>query len=397
MGTASQKDPSIEIDLGSLSEDPYPWFERMREKGPIVWVEPLKMWYIVGYQEVRSILMDDVHFSTGTDHSLLFDTFGNHMLTQNGAAHVRARKPFRGAFSPAAVRKAMTDNVRQIVDGLIDGFADQGEVDLRSGFASRLPILAILKLFGFEANKEIQLRAWYDRFERALANFTWDALVRAEAKQAVSEFHALFRRQIEAVRKSPGTDLLTAVVHDRSEDALSDDEIILNASIIFFGGISTVEALILNTLYAAALAEINLRADDPKIIDAAIEEAIRWLSPVQSATRHVLTEIEIGGVRFAAGDTVNCMLGAANRDPSVFSDASRYDPTRSDVSRHLSFATGAHFCLGSHLARLEAQIAVGRLLNRLSDFKVIDAQNILVRGYEFRQPITLIANWSVTR
>jgi cytochrome P450 len=331
--------PSIEIDLESLNDDPYPWFERMRKIGPVIWVEPLKMWYVVGYQEVRKILMDDVHFSTGTDHSLIYDTFGSNMLTQNGDAHLRARKTFRNAFSPAAIRKSMTDNVEEIADGLIDNFRDKGEIDLRSAFASRLPILAVLKLFGFDTDQEIHLRKWYNSFEKALANFTWDAKVRAEAKQAVSEFHALFRKQIEAVRISPGTDLLSQVVHDDGQDPLSDEELILNASIIFFGGISTVEALVLNTLYASAVAKIDLHADDLKTLDAAIEEAIRWLSPVQSATRHVLMDVEINGVWFAPGEAVNCMLGAANRDPSIFSHPDRYDPTRQDVSRHLSFAT----------------------------------------------------------
>jgi cytochrome P450 len=385
----------IKADLQSLEHDPYPFFERIRESGPVAWVEPLNMWYVVGYPEVRTILMDDVHFSTGTAHSLLYDTFGSHMLTQNGAEHLRARKPFRGAFAPAAIRAAMTDNVTHIVDGLIDGFADAGEVDLRSRFASRLPILAILRLFGFNADKEISLRHWYNRFEKALANFTWDAGIREEAQEAVAEFHALFRAQIETVRASPGDDLLSTVVHQSGEDALLDEEIIQNASIIFFGGISTVEALILNTLYACALHNINLREDDPKLIDSAIEETIRWLSPVQSATRHVVAEIEIGGIKFAPGDTVNCMLGAANRDPSLFADPDKYNPRRSDVSRHLGFATGAHFCLGSHLARLEAKRAIARLIERLPKFEISNPANVAIQGYEFRQPNSLMANWKI--
>ncbi len=393
--TAQQQyEPCIEVDLEALEHDPYPWFAQMRETGPVIWVEPLKMWYVIGHQEVRTILMDDVHFTTGTDHSLLYDTFGSHMLTQNGAAQTRSRKAFRSAFSPSAIKAAMTDNVHDIVDDLIDGFADKQEIDLRSAFASRLPILAILKLFGFDASKETYLRDWYNRFEKALANFTWDAKVRAEAKQAVSEFHALFQAQIEVVRLSTGSDLLSTVVHSAGEDKLNDEEIVLNASIIFFGGISTVEALILNTLYSTALAGINLCADDPKTIDAAIEETIRWLSPVQSATRHVVAECEIGGVRFAAGDTVNCMLGAANRDPAMFLEPDLFDPSRQDVSRHLSFASGAHFCLGSHLARLEARVAITRLLERLPGFHIMDAHNVAVHGYEFRQPVQLIATWS---
>jgi cytochrome P450 len=391
----SKTPPVIEVDLETLDCDPYPVFAQIRAKGPIAWMEKLGMYYVVGYDEVRQILMDDVHCSTGTDHSLLFDTFGAHMLTQNGEAHVRERGAFRGAFSPAAIKAAMSENVAQIVNQLIDGFAAGGQVDLRPAFAARLPVLAILALFGMDAVHETALRHWYDDFEKALANFIWDGAVRARARTSVADFHALLQDQIDRARKAPGDDILSRVVQDKSDARLSDEEIVCNASIIFFGGISTVEALLLNALYACALHSVDLAHADGKFASAVIEETMRWQSPVQSATRHVQHAVEIAGVMFKPGDTVNCMLGAANRDLAIFTDANSFDPYRKDASRHLGFATGAHFCLGSHLARLEVQTAIVQLYARLPRFEIVNPSNIVMRGYEFRQPKELWVKWHI--
>jgi cytochrome P450 len=384
---------TIDADLATLERDPYPVFERIRSVGPIAWMDALGLYYVVGYTEVRQILLDDVHFSTGTDHSLLFDTFGAHMLTLNGAEQQRQRGPFRGAFAPTAIKARMTDSVKAIANNLIDGFALTKTIDVRSAFAARLPVLAILNLFGMAPAQEPLLRRCYDVFERALSNFDWNEMVRADAKGAAAEFHALLRQQIALVRQRPGEDLLSAVVHDRGAASLSDEEIIRNASIIFFGGISTVEALLLNTLYACARHKVDLKDIDERRLATIVDEVMRWQSPVQSATRHVTKAIEIAGVAFKPGDTVNCMLGAANRDPNVFSDAEVFAPDRGDASRHLGFATGAHFCLGSHLARLEVSIAIGALFERLPGFAVHDVEHVHLHGCEFRQPRTMTARW----
>jgi cytochrome P450 len=387
--------PVITVDFDTLDHDPYPVFAQIRGLSPVAWIEKLSMYYVVGYAEVRQILTDDVHFSTGTDHSLVFDTFGVHMLTQNGEAHVRERGAFRGAFSPAAIKAAMSENVARIVDELIDGFVAEGQVDIRPAFAARLPVLAILALFGMDASHEPALRHWYDDFEKALANFSWDEEVRARARASIAAFHALLQTQIDRARKAPGDDLLSRVVQDKSGARLSDEEIVRNASIMFFGGISTVEALLLNALYACALHSVDLAHADGKFLSAIVEETMRWLSPVQSATRHVQHAVDIAGTLFKSGDTVNCMLGAANRDAAIFSDPDRFDPYRKDANRHLGFATGVHFCLGSHLARLEVQIAIAQLYARLPGFEIVNPANVAVRGYEFRQPKELWVKWNI--
>jgi len=383
-----------DVSLAEIEADPYAVFARCRCKAPIVWVEPLLMWWALNYADVQAILAAPAAFTTRFETSNIYKTFGAHMLTSEGDEQERFKTPFRSAFAPAAVRRAFEPAVRDTAHSLIAGFAGRGQAELRAELASRLPVLIILAVFGMEASAEADVRAWYDSFERGLANFTGDTAVAEAAECNVVRFHDRLQAQIDAVRWTDGADLLSQVVNSTT-GKLTDEEIRRNAAIIFFGGISTVEALILNTLYALgshpeALAAV--RADTSRI-GAAIEETARWLSPVQSATRHVVRDIEVSGVQMKAGDTVNCMLGAANRDPAVFAEPDRYWPDRTDVRKHIAFASGPHFCLGSHLARLEAKVAIEALLSLCPDL-CIDA-DVRIEGYEFRQPKQLQASWPV--
>lgn len=384
MPLESKSSLRLEIDLTELDRDPYPLYEQIRAMGGAAWIEPLGIWYVVGYNHCRAVLSDEVHFAVGTDRSLILETFGTNMLTLDGDAHRRERDSFRAGFGPAAIRQAMSDAVGAIVDRLIDNFAGRREIDLRTDFAARLPVLAVLTLFGFDPAVEPQMRQWYDCFERALSNFAREEQPRRLAREAAAEFDILFRNRIEEARSHPGNDLLSSVIRAEPSDRLSDDEIVRNALLIFFGGISTVEALLLNTLYAARLHGHMLYRNNAL---AAIEETMRWLSPVQSATRHVVVETGI----FAAGETVNCMIGGANRDPAIFADPAEWNPARGNAAHHLGFAAGPHFCLGNHLARLEATIAISRIAERLPTLKIIDPLSTEVRGSEFRQPRSLMA------
>jgi cytochrome P450 len=386
-------EPAADITLAEIEADPYAVFERLRGQAPVAWIEPLGMWWAVRHADVQEILADPEAFTTRFEASTIYKAFGVHMLTSEGDQQERFKAPFRSAFSPTAVRAAFEPAVRDMAASLVSGIAEQGQADLRAELAGRLPVLAILAVFGMPASAETELRVWYDSFERALANFTGDVQVAATAEFNVVLFHRRLQAQIDAVRGRQASDLLSRVVNPVNGELLSDEEIKRNAAIIFFGGISTVEALILNTLYALGShpdAMAAVRADRSRV-GPAIEEAARWLSPVQSATRHVVRDMRIGGVSLRAGDTINCMLGAANRDPAVFAEPDRFWPDRPDLRKHIAFASGPHFCLGSHLARLEARVAIETLLTLCPDLRI--DTDVGIEGYEFRQPKRLQATW----
>jgi len=248
---------------------------------------------------------------------------------------------------------------------------------------------------GLPLSAEARIRQWYDSFEAALVNFTRDSAVQLRAQRDVAAFHELLDVQMRAAAGPLDASLLGGLVNAPAESRLAADEIKRNLSIILFGGISTVEALILNALWA--LFEhphvLGLLRTDSSLLPQVLDETIRWLSPVQSATRHVVLDCEFAGVQLAAGATVNCMLGAANRDPSVFPDPDRFDIERANLRRHLGFATGAHSCVGFNLAKAEARIAIEELLKSLPKLTIVESDSGPLRGYEFRQPAALTVRW----
>jgi cytochrome P450 len=383
------------ITLEELDKDPYPAYRRLREQEPVSWIPALGMYFVTRYEDVQSVLRDTENYVVGTEGSTLMDTFGEHMLTSEGEKHDQYKNPLLPSFRPGAVRESMEADIRQHVDSLIDGFVADGKVELRAAFARRLPVLTILSLFGLPAEDEPLVRRWYDSFEKALANFTWDEEVRAASQHASAQFHAWLQAHLETKRSQGDGKLLSHLLAIETPRPLSDEEIRRNASIIFFGGISTVEALILNTLYALhEHPDVAQRIPaEPQLLPKVLNEVMRWLSPVQSATRHVVNDTELGGVQFRVGDTVNCMLGAANHDPAMFPDPQRFDPDRNNLQRHFGFALGTHHCLGLHLARLEAEIAITGLMRRLPGYRFDPEHPVEVRGYEFRQPHNLHLVW----
>lgn len=393
--TGAPGDIAEGISLGALSVDPYPFYARLRRERPVAWIPSLDMWWVTRHELVREVLLDTDRFVTGTPASLLFDTFGEHMLTTDGAAHQRYRDPhLNGAFMAPALRGAVRGRIRARVTALIDGFIGAGRTDLRQSLAARLPVLTMLDVFGLPDEAEADVRAWYDAFEAALSNHAGDPVVRGRARDGVAAFHRFLQARIDDCRRSGRPGLLNDFLTRPADQRLSDAEIRRNALIILFGGISTVEAVTLNILWAllnhpGALARVRQHRD---LLDAAFDETMRWISPVQSATRHTVAACEVGGVRIPAGVTVNCMLGAANRDEAVFDAPDTFDIDRPNARRHLGFATGPHLCLGRHLAREEALAAIGQLLDRTGDLRLCDPQ-VAPAGHEFRQPSALWVAW----
>lgn len=383
------------VDLDEMTRDPYPIFAKMRAAEPVSWLPALKLYYLTRYDDVFAVLRNDDAFKVGADHMLVYDTFGKHMMTVDGPDQHRFRLAMRGPFTPKMIRERMEARIGELVDELIDGFIADGEVELREAFASRLPVRVMLAVFGLPPEDEPLLRRWYDVFEQALANYTWDEAIRANAKACVSEFKAHLQAGLEGLRAAPDQSLLAALATSDAETKLSDDEVTQNALIIFFGGISTVEALVLNAFYALAMhPETFARVKtDPSLIPQTLEEVVRWQSPVQAVTRYVAKDVEVAGVTFHAGDLVNCMIGAANRDADVFADPDIFDIDRADISRHIGFATGPHVCLGNQLARAEGRIALSRLIARLPGLEVDRDHLVQPEGYEFRQPPRLHLKW----
>jgi len=372
----------------ALARDPYPWYAQLRSREPISWIKELGMWYVTRYEDVRAILMDDRRFSTASENSLIYDTFGVQMLTSEGAEHDRYRRPVQPYFAAGFVRKTFEAAIEASARALVRDFGAGEVIEMRSAFAARLPVLTILHVFGMPREAEAHFRKWYDSFEAALSNFTGSQEIRRAARANVAQCHEYFAQIMqEFAGRGERDSLLGALVNAGGNARLSDEEIRRNLLIIFFGGISTVEAVILNSLWALLTHPVTLarvRAN-PTLAAKVVEETMRWRSPVQSATRHVVEATVHADIEFAAGDTVNCMLGSANRDAALFTDPDRFDIDRSNAQRHLGFATGTHSCLGFNLAKAQARIALQVLLSERRDLELIQ-DSPAPQGYEFHQP-----------
>jgi cytochrome P450 len=383
------------VTLTELEDNPYRVYARLRALEPVSWIPVLGIWYVTRYEDVRVITMDSARFTTASDHSLIYDTFGTQILTSEGSDHARYRRAVQPNFQPSYIRQNFESTIVAAASRLIEEFRATGETDLRAAFAARLPIQTILEVFGLPLEDETALRNWYDVFERGLSNFTRDEDVRRETHANMAQFHQYLDAAIRTARGGNDQGLLSTLARAPLERRLSDEEIRRNMSLILFGGISTVEALILNSLWALFQQRDTLDRirSDPRLIPRAIDETLRWLSPVQSATRHVIYDTQYAGVELRAGEIVNCMLGAANHDPAVFADPERYDIDRANAQRHMAFATGGHSCLGLHLAKAEGRIALEQLLARLPGLRPIPEHNSPPRGYEFRQPRAMPVRW----
>jgi cytochrome P450 len=386
MATPSRAYP---VRLSDLAIDPYPVFARLREHEPVAWIEDAGMWFVTRYNDIVQVLRDPETFRTDAARSTIRDTFGESMLSVEGEQHRRYKSQCSGPFNTRAVRDHAIPLIEVRVRALLDGFAGRA-VDLRPSLASPLAVYTVGSVLGIPVEFHATIRRWYEDFAAALANFGWDDAIRARGHASVVEFREAMRPVLRGAERTADPSLLGVLARHRP-DRLADDEIVANALIVLFGGIETTESTLLDVIWTLlshvdALAAVRR---DPVMLSAAIEEAMRWEPAVQSCTRHVGTPTELAGVRLEPGAIVQCMLGAANRDPAHFPDPDRYDIRRANAGDHLSFGSGRHFCLGAALARAEVRLAVELLLSRYPTLRLDPDRPASPRGYEFRAPPTL--------
>ena len=382
------------LDLQALAENPYPILNALREREPISWIEPLQMWYVTRREDVLKILLDSENFVTDSNHSLIKRTFGSQMLSAEGDLHRRYKVPCIKTFSTDWVQTHFRGLVEQRVSKLIEHLRSNSTADLRAEFAGPLATYVICKILGFPDGSQDEIFGWYEDFAKALSNFEGVEGYQEQAQSSAKKFSDLAVGLLQEFKTAPNASLLSALATDESQE-LSFDEITSNALIILFGGIETTDAFIANALWVLLnhpdqLQEIR---DDWRLLPNALEEVMRWEPAVQSCTRHVARDVEFEGVAFKAGDVVQCMIGAANRDSSHFENPDKFDIHRANASDHLSFAYGPHFCLGASLARFEAEVGIQKLLEAFPNLRIDDKKPSAPHGYEFRKPLQLWCEW----
>ncbi len=362
--------------------DPYAAYERGRREFPVFAHEglPLRIVSVFRYQDVQAILRDWETWSSqfplrGVDAEL-GDEAPPSMIGTDPPAHTRLRSLVNKAFTPRIVQ-GLESRMHEIAHGLLDDALEAREVDLVEALTYPLPVTVIAEMIGIPASDRAQFKQWSDQ---AVANLGLVFLTGVDAdrvarqRRLLEEMHSYLIPLAEERRARPRDDLLTGLVQAEHEGSkLSHDEMISMLVLLLVAGNETTTTLIGNTtleLLAHRDQEKRLR-DDPALLPAAIEEVLRFSSPVQFDPRRATRALELGGVAIEANDYVLCWLGSANRDESVFERPGVFDIGRSK-NPLLSFGFGTHYCIGANLARLEARVAIGALLARTRHFERLD-------------------------
>jgi cytochrome P450 len=389
MGRALQVTPrKLGFDPSSpeFVADPYPAYARLRERHPVIHDPDTDQWIVSRHADVNALLRDRrfgrtyLHLATHEEMGRRAEpdwltpfwfVIRNGMLDREPPDHTRLRRLVSAAFTPRTVER-LRPRIRAVIDGLVDRVAGGGEFDLIRELAEPLPVTVIAEMLGIPEADRPNLRPWSADICRMyeLSPTEEDGRV---ALAAAVEFSEYLRGLIRERKASPGDDLISELVHAVDEgDRLTEDEAIGTCVLLLNAGHEATVNVTGNgwwSLFRNPGELARLRADR-SLVSTAIEELMRYDTPLQMFERWVLEDAEVLGVRIPRGSELALLFGSANRDPEVFPEPDRLDVARRP-NPHMAFGAGIHFCLGAPLARAELEISLETILERLPDLELV--------------------------
>ncbi|MDJ0852855.1 MAG: cytochrome P450 [Myxococcota bacterium] len=367
--------------LREFREDPYPAYRALREQHPVTFHRVFKAWMLTRHEDAVRVLkspgfsVDRTQVPVPRIMSLFSrplapdfkEAIQRNLLMLDPPDHTRIRNLVNKAFTRRVV-EGMRPRIQTLVDELLDAAEPGGEMELMRDFAVPLPIKVIAEMLGVPPEDHVRFKSWSEDMTALLDPFHAPKGLRG-AQEAFVGLSAYFREIFAERRREPRDDLVSRLVAVEEEgDALTEAELLSTCVIILGAGHETTTKLIGNAVVALLRHpdERKRFADDPSIAATAVDEFLRFDSPVQLTDRVATEDIEIGGHVIRKGQLVAPILAAANRDPEVFAEPDRLDLGRRD-NPHVAFSLGNHFCLGAQLARAEAEIALTSLFQRFPD------------------------------
>lgn len=360
------------VDPGFYN-DPYPAYHRIRADVPVFKWEHYGIWCFSRFEDVNALLRDRrfgrqiLHMASREElgwpetpsHLKPFHDFESHSLLElEPPVHTRLRSLVNRSFLSRQVER-LRPSITSLANGLIDRFEGKGEAELLAAFATPIPVIVICDLLGVPTGMAQQLLAWSHDMV-AMYQARRDRAVEDRAAKATVDFSSFMRGYIGQRRKAPKDDLLSELIKAEEQGAkLTEDELVTTAILLLNAGHEATVHALGNGI--KCLLEQNIRDG---IDENCVEETLRYDPPLHLFTRYALEDLEYAGIRLRKGESVGLMLGAANRDPARFPEPDRFIPGR-DPNPQVSFGAGIHFCIGAPLARLEMQIAMPLLFQRL--------------------------------
>jgi cytochrome P450 len=377
-------------------EDPFPTYAALREHAPLKRFADGSV-LITRWADLDRIYRDTSVFSSDKQveftpkfgpGSMLYEHHTTSLIFNDPPLHTRVRKIMVGAMTPRAVA-AMEPGLIALTDRLLDAMEAKRNADLIADFASAIPVEVIGNLFDMPQEERGPLRQWSLDILGALEPVMADG-VEDSGNRAVADFKSYLADLVARRRAKPGdpeTDVLTRLMQGEGGEHLTETELLQNCIFILNAGHETTTNLIGNALAALInwpLERARLTGDPSRLDNTAVDELLRFDSPVQLGNRITTDEVEVGGMSLGRGTRIHLCLGAANRDPEHFPDPDRLDCTRRP-NKHMAFAGGQHFCVGATLARMEGRVALSRFLERFPDYQLVDGAErngrVRFRGY----------------
>jgi cytochrome P450 len=380
-------EPAVSIlAAGPMSDvrDPYPMFAVMRQNEPVSRVEVYnrKIFLVLRYDDVTHVLKNPDTYSSSIMREVMGPVMGRTILEMDGRAHTVHRGLVAHAFRPQSIERYARRLVEPVVDELV-GRIERGErAELVTELTSHYPIVIISRMIGIPARDYQQFQKW------SLDIVSFRPEVPEAGLAASRALKDYLRPVLEERRRAPQEDLLSELLAAEVEgQKLTDDDIFGFVLLLLPAGAETTFRLLGNVLFALlkhpeALEEVR---SDRSELDWAIEETLRWETPLLGTARKAARDTVLRGVEIPADSMVSVMLGPANRDPEHYSDPDRFDLHRR-ADDHLAFGLGKHFCLGYHLARLEVTTAVNAVLDRLRNVRIDPDEECWIQGVSFRSP-----------
>lgn len=376
--------------IEELEVDPHPLLARLCDQEPVSWLPVLDGWLVTRRElalqvmrDPKTFTVDDVRFSTG-------QVVGPSMLTRDGPEHGRHRDPFAPPFRLDAVRERFSAFVESETDRLIDAIEPAGRAELRRSLAGPLAVAVMVHTLGLANTDTDRVLDWYGDIVDAVTEITAGNPIPASGREA---FSAL-RSSVEPVlEREPSTSLVASAASDAG--GLTRAEVVSNVGVLLFGGIETTEGMIANALLhlLSHPTELGLVRADPTLLQNAVEESLRLEPAASVVDRYATRDVQLAEASIGESELVRVSLAGANRDPRFFADPDRFDVRRENARHQVAFAHGPHVCIGMHLARLEVQTALRRLLDRLPRLRLDPAHPAAPHGLVFRKPPTLHVVW----
>ena len=384
------------ITVADLDYDPHPWLARLRDTEPVSWLPALNGWLVTRHDLAVAVMRDSAAFTVDDPRFSTARVVGPSMLSLDGTEHGRHRAPFTRGFSRGEIYARLAAFVTAEADRLVAAMRPAGAADARRSLAGPLAVTVVAEALGLGDTDPATVLDWYAAIVGSVSDLT--AGQGEVGAAGTAAFRMLSERLHAVISATDGPpSLLADAAGARGGTAgtgLSAREAISNAAVIMFGGIETTEGMIGNAILhlLSNPDQFALVRADEGLVPGAVEESLRLEPAAAVVDRYATRDIRLGGAAIRRGDLVTVSLAGAGRDPAVFPDPNVFDVRRPSARANLAFAHGPHFCVGAHLARLEAQAAVYAVL-RLPGLRLDPERPAAPRGLVFRKPPSLHLLW----